>query len=776
MYAVRPAPLSTTPVGALRRPVARKLAWAVALACAMGATCALASDVLPTGAVQAQGSISAPVVTGSNMRVNVNSSKAVINWNTFSIGTVNTVQFVQPGASSVVLNRVTGGVASNIDGNLQANGQLFLVNPNGIFFGATSHVDVAGLVASSLDIADNDFMSGSYLFAKSGGSPLGQVVNNGSINIASGGYAALLGEQVVNGASGVISAPAGRIALAVGERVSVTFDNNQLLNFSVDQRALDSAAYAQNSGQLLADGGRVSMTAMVSNALASAVVNQSGLIRAQGIAEKNGEVYLSADGGNLEVSGSIEVGAQSAAPASTLSLSATNGNISVTNTGSLAASGSNGANLFVVAGGGQVSLDGSISAQSAAGATNIAIQGTSVALNSANISSTGFLSAAIVMDASNGTITQNSAGVVNAATTASVQEATDAGGYASANVSLTSTGAQNLGGSFTTAAHGPQAWSFVSAASSTDAVSVNQVSVRADGGGNYANLSLSAAGNITSTGNLSTFADAGPATSIIAAGGAVQLGGNLSVQGASASNSATLATITANNGDVHMAPSTQISVTDTTTGSSAGAGLSIDASHGQLVLGDINVASTAGPAQTLLHGAGGVTFAGNVGTSGNSAQINVTADGTAVVVNAGQTVQATGTGSGALLNISTPGGSLQIDGTLQTHAPGASGRITTNPASPWDTPLYTPDPVLQLAFDADQAILTRLLTIARTTPSNPLAGNTLIVLPSWNIVGLSPLANGSMDAALYEDDGQEGIAPTSEIKGDGAPINAAMRK
>lgn len=772
MVVTRLAPPPTNRTGAPRRPVARKLAWAIALACALGANAAWSSDVLPSGASQAAGSINAPVVSGSNMTINVNTPKAVINWNTFSVGSVNTVQFVQPGASSVVLNRVTGGVASNIDGNLQANGQLFLVNPNGVFFGATSHVDVGGLVASSLDIADNDFMSGSYLFAKSGGSPLGQVVNNGSINIASGGYAALLGEQVVNGATGVISAPAGRIGMGVGEQVTITFDSNQLLSFSVGLPALNNLAYAQNSGQLLADGGRVSMTAMVSNALASAVVNQSGLIRAQGVADKNGEVYLSADGGNIEVSGSIEVGAQSAAPPSTLNLSANNGNISVTNTGSLAASGSNGANLFVVASGGQVSLGGSISAQSDAGATNIGMQGTSVALNSASISSTGFLSASMAMYASNGGITQSSNGVISAATTASVQEATDAGGYASANVNLISTGAQDLGGAITTTAHGPQAASFVSASSSTDAVSVNQVSVRADGGGNYANLSLSAAGNITSTGNLSTFADAGPATSIIAAGGAVQLGGNLSVQGVSASNSATLATITAGNGDVRMAPGTQISVIDTATGSSAGAGLSVDAPQGQLVLGDINVASVAGPAQTLLHGAGGVTFAGNVGTSGNSAQINVSADGAAVVVNAGQTVQATATDGGAQLNISTPGGSLQIDGSLQTHAPGASGRITTDPASPWDTP----GPVLQLAFDADQAILTRLLTIARTTPSNPLAGNGLIVMPSWNIVGLSPLANGSIDAALYEDDGQEGIVPTSEIKGDGAPINAAMRK
>lgn len=772
MNAARPAPAKTIVAGDPRRPAMRKLAQAVALACSLGADLALAAPALPDTGTVVQGSASISNPTSSSMQVNVGTSKAVINWNGFSIGNGASVQFIQPGAGSVVLNRVTGSGASLIDGSLQANGQLFLVNPNGVFFGATSHVDVGGLIASTLDIGDNAFMNGSsYVFDKSPGSALGQVVNNGSINIASGGYAGLFGEQVVNGSSGVINTPAGKIALAVGQRVTVSLNSNQLLNFSVDQRALDSAAYVQNAGQLLADGGSVSMTAMVSNALASAVVNQSGLIRAQGVVDKNGEVYLSADGGNIEVSGSIETGALSGAPASTLSLSATGGGITVTSTGSLSANGATGANMYVVATG-AVSLNGSISAQSSEGGTNLAVQGSSIALNSANVDSSAFLSSYIIMDASAGGITQNAGGILHSATTASVQDAAAVGGYAFAGINLTSTGAQNLGGTVSASSHGPQGWAVISAASSQDSVTVNNVSVNTDGGGNYANLSLSAAGDVTTTGNLSAAADSGPATSIIAAGGSVQLGGNLSVQGASASNSATLASISAGTGDVRMAPGTSISVSDSASGTSAGAGLSVNATQGQLVLADIGVSSGAGPAQTQLYGANGVTITGNVGTIGNSAQIDIGAAGSAVVVDAGKTVQATGTGGNAQLNVSTPGGSLQIDGSLQTQTPGGGiGRITTNPASPW----ATPDPILVLA-DPSQELLGRLLTIARTTPSNPLAGNSLIVLPSWNIVGFGPLSNGSMDAALYEDDGQDSIVPTSEIKGDGAPINAAMIK
>ncbi|HEY4371381.1 MAG TPA: filamentous hemagglutinin N-terminal domain-containing protein [Burkholderiales bacterium] len=765
--AARPVSPNTTQTAATQ-PALRKLAGAVALICAMGAGAAFA-DTLPTGGSVAQGSATITTPTGSSMQVNVATSKAVINWNGFSIANGYSVQFVQPGASSVVLNRVTGVNPSSIDGNLSANGQVFLVNPNGVYFGPTAHVDVGGLVASTLDIADSDFASGNYAFAKVNGSPLGQVFNSGTIN-APGGNVALLGEQVINGASGVINAQQGSITLAAGEHVSVTLGSNQLLSFAVDQRALNNLAYVQNGGQLLADGGSVSMQAMVANAVSSAVVNQSGLIRAAGVADKNGEVYLTADGGNLEVSGSVQVGALSGAPASTLSLSATGGNITVTGTGSLNASGASATNLYAVADG-SVSLNGSISASSTEGAANIGIQGTSVALNGANISNSAFFTSSTNIVATTGGITQGAGGVINGATTASAQEASDAGGFTFAGVSLSSTGAQNLAGSISTVSHGPQAGAAVSAVSANDAVSVNQITSQVDGGGTNANISLQGAGNVSTTGNLLASADAGPATANITSGGAVQLGGNLTVQGASSPSSATLATVNATGGDITMAPGTRIAVTDNAGGASAGAGLGITASAGQVTLGDISVISAHGPAQTQIVGANGVTFTGNSLTSGASAYTNISAsNGSTVAVDAGKSVQSIASSGGALLNISTPAGTLQIDGTLSAQGPNGNWRVSTDPASPWDAAGVAP----QLALDSSQDILSRLLIEARTTPASPFAGNGLVVSPNWSILGMSPLNTGNIDAALYEDDGQDSIIPTSEIKGDGAPINAAM--
>src|SRR6185437_14995562 len=109
------------------------------------------------------------------------------------------------------LNRVLGADPSIIMGNLSSNGKVFLVNPNGILFGPGAQVNVAGLVASTLNISDANFMAGQYKFSGAGG---GVVLNRGSINAADGGYVALLGASVGN--QGVITAKFGTVALAAG--------------------------------------------------------------------------------------------------------------------------------------------------------------------------------------------------------------------------------------------------------------------------------------------------------------------------------------------------------------------------------------------------------------------------------------------------------------------------------------------------------------------------------------------------------------------------------
>ena len=119
----------------------------------------------------------------SSVTINQSSQNTAINWQTFNIAQGNSVVFVQPNSKSVALNRVVGGDASAIFGTLSANGKVFLINPNGVLFGRTAQVNVGGLVASTLDLSDADFMAGRYKFS---GSSRAAVLNQGTIN-ADGG-------------------------------------------------------------------------------------------------------------------------------------------------------------------------------------------------------------------------------------------------------------------------------------------------------------------------------------------------------------------------------------------------------------------------------------------------------------------------------------------------------------------------------------------------------------------------------------------------------------
>jgi len=154
---------------------------ASSLALALGST----AYALPGGGSVAAGA--ATLSSGANtLTVNQSSQNAVLNWQSFSIAQGESVRFNQPNTGSVALNRVTGSDPSSILGSLSANGKVFLVNPNGILFGANAQVNVGGLVASTLNISDADFMAGKYSFSGPGG---GTVLNQGSINANGAGLA-----------------------------------------------------------------------------------------------------------------------------------------------------------------------------------------------------------------------------------------------------------------------------------------------------------------------------------------------------------------------------------------------------------------------------------------------------------------------------------------------------------------------------------------------------------------------------------------------------------
>jgi filamentous hemagglutinin family protein len=264
---------------------------------------ALDPSALPTGGriIAGSGSITA---NGNAMNITQNTQRMIANWSTFNIGQNASVAFKQPNASAIALNRIQDQNPSQIFGSLAANGQVWLVNPSGIMFGRNVQVNVGGLVASSLNITNDNFLVGKNIFEKLG--TAGAITNQGTISAAYGGYIALISPAVSN--EGSLTANGGTVAMAAGDKVNLDFNGDSLISFTVEQGAVD--AMAHNSGLVKADGGLVMMTAKAAHDLTSAVVNNTGIIEAQTLENKAGRILLLADmksgetivGGRLDAS------------------------------------------------------------------------------------------------------------------------------------------------------------------------------------------------------------------------------------------------------------------------------------------------------------------------------------------------------------------------------------------------------------------------------------------------------------------------------------------
>ena len=257
------------------------------------------ADPLPTGGkvVAGQASISKPAP--NTLQVQQGSANAAIDWQSFSVGRDASVTFQQPSARSIVLNRVVGSDPSQILGRIQANGQVFLINPYGIVFGRDAKVDVAGLVASTANIRNDDFMAGRLRFT-SAGQPGAAVVNEGQITVREGGLAALMAPSVAN--RGTITARLGTVALASGEAFTLDPYGDRLIGWVVPASQLSSVI---NEGTLSADGGSVQISARAAASVVDGVINLGGTVRARSVGEHGGRVVLDGDRGVL-VAGSID--------------------------------------------------------------------------------------------------------------------------------------------------------------------------------------------------------------------------------------------------------------------------------------------------------------------------------------------------------------------------------------------------------------------------------------------------------------------------------------
>ncbi|MGV0908443.1 two-partner secretion domain-containing protein, partial [Martelella sp. FOR1707] len=288
---------------------------ATAAVSALGASPAFAEGGLPGGASVVSGAASIET-TGSAMTVRQGSERAIVNWNDFSIGQGNRVDFVQPDVHSAILNRVTGNTRSSIAGALSGNGQVFLVNPNGIAITPTGTIKAGGgFVASTLDITNDDFMSGNMVFRGNGASST--VSNEGVVTIGRGGYAALMGGKVKN--SGLIAVPYGKAGLGAGEEITLDLSGDGFMQVAVPSSLIDDGeALVENSGTVTAEGGVIVMKAATLRAAARNAVNLSGVAEARSVSGRNGKITLGGGaGGKVRVSGTVSTRAKAAQPKTT---------------------------------------------------------------------------------------------------------------------------------------------------------------------------------------------------------------------------------------------------------------------------------------------------------------------------------------------------------------------------------------------------------------------------------------------------------------------------
>lgn len=233
----------------------------------------------PIGPSVVAGGAAVSGVGTNQVTINQTTPQAILHWQQFNIAPNEVTRFIQPSAQSIALNRIFDANPSQILGSLQANGHIILLNPNGVLFGPGAQVNVNGLIASSLDLKNEDFLNGRYRFGIDGGSALrGSVTNQGTIEAGTGGVY-LFAPNVSN--NGIIRSPEGQILLAAGATVYLSQkpDGNGFL-----WEVSNTTGEAANLGSLIADGGRIG--------LSGRTVRQAGLIQANSIREKNGRIEL----------------------------------------------------------------------------------------------------------------------------------------------------------------------------------------------------------------------------------------------------------------------------------------------------------------------------------------------------------------------------------------------------------------------------------------------------------------------------------------------------
>jgi filamentous hemagglutinin family protein len=255
----------------------------------------------PQGGVVAGGSATISS-SGNTETIHQTSNRAIINWSSFDIGSGETTQFQQPGSGSIALNRISQNNPSQINGTLTANGTIILVNPNGVIFGAGSQVNVGSLVATTADTDNTAFMNGGKIIFNKPGNPNAKILAQGHITAAQAGLIGLVAPQLQN--DGVITAKVGQVTLASGDGFVLDFAGDGITQVTASPAVMQQMV--KNGGFIANDGGSITLTAATASGAVSAVVVNTGVIKADTFQQVGGQIILSATDGTVTNTGVLE--------------------------------------------------------------------------------------------------------------------------------------------------------------------------------------------------------------------------------------------------------------------------------------------------------------------------------------------------------------------------------------------------------------------------------------------------------------------------------------
>ena len=308
------------------------------------------SAEMPTGGAVQNGNVKIAYINPDHMVLDQSSHNSVIHWNSFSVHSKGVVDFNMPSSSSSSLNRVLGSTPSNIAGKINSNGNVILINPNGVFLTKSGAVRSNSFTASSLDINTKDFLQGRHNFYKNKTSK--GVENHGKVKVNNSGHAALLGNYVSN--EGTITAKYGKIFMGSGEQITLDLSGNGLMKITLPTSELSNIkdiygktldSLVTNNGSLIADGGYVQLSAKTAENLMLGAVNigSTGVISTASIDQRTGNVIIGGDENNfVKIDGDLNIsGINPSTPSGSLNITGTN----VYYGGETNASGSNGGKI-----------------------------------------------------------------------------------------------------------------------------------------------------------------------------------------------------------------------------------------------------------------------------------------------------------------------------------------------------------------------------------------------------------------------------------------------